>query len=166
MKRWVEIVCFAYGCVGAAITLLWCCSAVIGRNWIPDRANVIVTLFGIHMSVLGVTFWRAPAPAFWRPIIAVSPSSVLRARAGLALLLVVQLIMWGYVLWFAGARQNIFLLVGSLVLFSMAYIAAHWAIRPENLFSKRVLLFAENPLLSPFLYLVSKKYRGSYRLLK
>jgi YD repeat-containing protein len=57
-------------------------------------------------------------------------------------------------------------LEATLFLLSATYVTAHWGVRPENLFSGRFLLLAENPFVSPFLYVFSERYRRSYRSMK
>jgi hypothetical protein len=103
---------------------------------------------GIHLVVVGLTAW--PDGPSWEPVFRPTPARIWGVRLAL-LFLLGQLVLS---VWAAsGGRLSHpvtgFDFIGSLLLLTSVYVAAHWALRPET-FLPKAILFLGNPVVNTF----------------
>src|SRR5581483_9127710 len=145
MKTGIAIFCFAAGCLGSALAVIWYVAVLVTRSSIwpfPSDISEIEALFAIWGLIMLATFYRNPRP-IWMPVLEVTGPRIKAAR----LLLVCTLIncaVWlvaCIALWAVRVRGPLpwtfCLLASGVTLLNAVYVFAHWALRPENLFSER-----------------------------
>jgi hypothetical protein len=152
MKNFVRLYAFWYGCFGALFSLGWYVAAGMGRAAIPSNVWVIEAVFVLHAAAALATFHRAPVLPAWRPVLSVTPSRVRLAKTLLALSIMNFVACLGAFIFavvrgdLALENKTVFLVLTSFLLQNTIYIAVHWALRPENLFSASFLRAISNPL--------------------
>lgn len=149
---------FAYGCMSTLIVaMVHLTGAVLARpEWLVYQFHwkMWFALFVLHSLVLVCTIGPDPTLTIesgWDPVFNPSTKAV---RYGRTVLLVafcnftfwVFRPFWMLPLGPEVAAQEILGTLSSFVLLSAAYIAVHWALRPENVFSSGILSFLESPL--------------------
>lgn len=142
----------AYGCLATVVAFAIHVVATLEAR--PDlllregSAVFWIALFLVHIVVLGLTFARDPAAEAlprWPTVVRPTAASVAAARA------IIGGTTLNFAYWVAAhvARRTGDTLSGiltSVYLLSAVYVACHWALRPENIFSWRILGVLRSPL--------------------
>jgi hypothetical protein len=159
LKKVIPIACFAYGCTGIVLCVIWFFFALNGKAGLP--ANI--WLIGGPFASIGLVLILTQHPSSWRPVLNVTPIRAKFARVAM-LIAFTNTTLW-LVLTFLWRPLNLTIsldvllesFLSSMVLLWMTYITIIWGLRPENVFSVRLRRFAGNP----FLYLISDRYRSN-----
>ena len=154
MKRIIERICLAYACLASLASLLWLADLLIIQSPDLPGATVAMWITGIHCLFLCITFQVIPSvKPYWDPVWAVTKRRLMLARYVIR--------FWSaacigtFAVAFVAAKQHaeqtttlfLALLLASMIAFSSFYMVVHWAFRPENIFSRKFLLFIKNPVL-------------------
>lgn len=149
---------FAYGCFTTAlVSYIYFSFAVLRRPEVPEffvssgSAEMWVYIVGGHVSTFIVTLASSPTrdwDPLWDPVIQPTKRSILVGRT---ILIVAALNFLYWPLHFLLALSGLDPLapwraVAAMLLLSTTYTAVHWALRPENIFSRHALLFLRRPL--------------------
>jgi hypothetical protein len=155
MKIGIAIVCFAAGCLGSALALVWYLAVLATRKSIwpfPSDISEIESLLGIWGVIMFATFYRNARPV-WMPVIEVTSQRIKVARLLLACTLI-NVAFWllacvgFWAVQLRGPLPWIFCLLASgVTVLNSVYVLIHWALRPENLFSERFRRFADDPIV-------------------
>lgn len=123
---------FGYGCLSAvAAPILSSAAPVLIEEW-------LIVILTVHFFVFGVTVHGGS----WKPLVSVSVPIIRSVQAVLVLLTAITV----WITWGPGSVGGAPVAFYSL---SGAYIAAHWALRPEN-FLPPLIRWIANPFLSAF----------------
>jgi len=138
--RIIERVLFAIACLGAALTLLWQILAFADRVFWPHDARVLTICAVVVGCLLTLTFQRHPLGDPWKPVLRVTRASLVAARAVLTMtvILVAGFILFALVsglLAWPSFEFSLFLVITGIPLLGFVYMALHWGLRPNNLFS-------------------------------
>lgn len=150
MRMLKQVYCFyIYGCIGTIISTAQYVAALFDRYWPPMNVWIVEILFIFHGAAYFFTFGDSHSNPKWKPIITINPLRIkiakivlILAAANYALPLVLSLFL-KYPIY---GDKTPFLLLSSFILLNTIYIAIHWALRPENIFSAAFLRFMSNPL--------------------
>jgi hypothetical protein len=127
---------FAYGCLGATLCIGW----LTGWVAVPVSEVTFGRLLTAHALVLGLTLMY-PRLADWQAVLVVNRRRVIFARVALGAALTLIPLAGAGLLDTAShvqaSRQSVVAFAAAL--FTSLYIALHWGLRPENLFSRRIL---------------------------
>ncbi|MBN9659008.1 MAG: hypothetical protein J0H49_12565 [Acidobacteria bacterium] len=152
MKRRIAKFLFVYGCAGSGL----CLGFLVWLGWsqrVPAmHLNWFLGGFAVHACVLCATFQPYARSAYWSPVLRPTARSIRMARRTLflAAALVAVLYLFPVVDRALGGEPTVARLVSllaGLFLLSSVYVAVHWGLRPENLFSPIALRYLSNPLL-------------------
>jgi hypothetical protein len=152
MKNTMRLFSFAYGCLGTIGFLICYIFALLGRATMPDDIWLAEVVFALHGIVAIATFQRMPVRPAWPPLLRLTDSRIRLTRILIGVSILNFLLCLG-ALVFAAVNANapleakaVPLVLTSFLLQNTIYIAAHWAFRPENLFSGGFLRSISNPL--------------------
>ena len=155
MRRAIERLGFFGGTTLAAVDAVWALSLLA---FDPPSA-VGGTAFLVMVLAHGFLVWRTfqPFGGPWRAVVRPTSTRIAAARLLLALGAVFVL---GSVCALVANHASHFELLVQLVLASVAfllatYVAVHWALRPERVFSVNVVR-----MVSPWSLLRSRRWRG------
>jgi len=148
MKKLIQLYCFWYGCVGTLGAFAWYIAAIMAPVTIPDNVWIVEAVFGLHGLAAIATFHRGTK---WQPVLNVTPQRIRLAKILLGLSILNFLLCVGVALYASKGDSALNekgpgLMLTSLVMLQTIYIAVHWAVRPENLFSPTFLRIIGNPL--------------------
>lgn len=151
MKRWIAQFLFIYGCVGSGLCLLFLLYLALGQAAPAMHLEWFLGGFGVHGIVLCATFQRYPGLTFWRPVLEPTARNVARARGALLLTAALVALLGlapAVVRLRAGVPTEAMAIsfIAAFFLLSSVYIAVHWGLRPENMFSRTALRYLLNPL--------------------
>lgn len=151
MRRLIQLYSFWYGVIGSVLAFAWFALSLAGQPVLPKSWWTMEAIAILHGAAACFTFQPYVRPP-WKPLISPSPVRVRVAKVlfGLGTL---NFLAWFLTLIIAGETGHrtfqervVPLILTSLVLQNTIYIAVHWAIRPENLFSRGFIEGVSNPL--------------------
>ena len=161
------MVCFSGGCLASALATLWYVAVLAEREplWpFPSEIAQIEALFAVWGLIMFATFYRRPRP-IWVPLFGVDDARVKRARVLLACS-AANCAAWlaaNVGLWIARMRGPLpwtfCLLASAAAILNGVYVAIHWAVRPEKLFSDRVRRLADDPTVFLIIGPLIKRWR-------
>jgi hypothetical protein len=146
MRNFIEKLCFFYGCLASAGSLVWYLATWAGYEGLPQSVLIVETVAIIYGIVMVITFSKSWA---WEAVLQVTRRRIAIGKILLIVALLNFLFCTGLIVWENRAVSSRTLSMGlsSFALLNTVYIAIHWALRPENLFPGRFLLFISNPLV-------------------
>jgi hypothetical protein len=149
MKKLIQLYAFWYGCLGALLVSIWQASVMLGHVALPQNWIWVEFAFLLHACAAMATFQRGAA---WNPLLSITPKRIVAARTLLVLVTLNFLLCFCWFLLgvYRGLQdvsgQAVALVLTSFLLQNTTYIAAHWAFRPENLFSPAFIRGISDPL--------------------
>jgi hypothetical protein len=159
LKKLIPLACFAYGCTGIVLCLIWFFFALNGNADLPTNFSLVVWPFATVALVLTLT----QHPYSWLAVLNVTPMKAKFARVAMliaftnATLWLLLVFLWRPLHLAISLDVLLESLLSSMVLLWMTYITIIWGFRSENVFSVRLRRFAGNPIL----YLLSDRYRSN-----
>ncbi len=160
MKRVIARSCATYGWVATVFSTLWFSMSVTTTASVLSRSNWVLAVWALHGLVLCLTFQQFVGRVFWQPLTTVTTRKLWVARmmlAGAAVLVGVT-VSCGLVTRFSICGPESVL--ASFTLLSSIYIGWHWELRPENLFTRRLIRLISDPLGSAVTQVGRKKEFG------
>lgn len=152
MKNLIRFYAFCYGCLGTLLAFAWYIAAILGYARIPTNVWIVEAVFALHALAALATFQRTSMRPAWQPVLGVTPDRVRLARtlfnlSILNFLLCIGVCVYAVISGNAALRdKGVALILTSFLMLNTIYIAIHWALRPENLFSAYFLRVIANPL--------------------
>jgi len=157
MSRVIPLCVVGYGLFGSAVLLGYLVALAFGAGELPTNVTGLWTLFVLHGTAALLTFQRPTGSTVWRPLITPTPRRRALGRGAL-LASCVLLICSAGVVGLAGMKgessssdRPVMILVISVLLVQTVYFVVHWTLRPDNVFSQRVLKVASNPIGAAFI---------------
>ena len=151
MNRVISIYAFVCGCAGSVLALVWQCLAVFGHPLLPRSIWTVEAIFVFHALAMLATFRRNVREIPRSPLFVVTRRRVKIARL-LLCLVAINFALCVIVCFVSHSSGNatlnawaVPLVLTSFMLLNTVYIALHWAFRPANIFSKKIVRIASNP---------------------
>jgi hypothetical protein len=160
IRKLIRLYGFWYGCIGSLGFLVWYVSAVVGHFVFPNNWWIVEGVFLLHGCAAVFTF-QPQVRQVWRPVLSVTTRRVRLAKAVLTLSTLNFVLCFGRLMIAAlrgntlVADQTIPLVLTSFLLQNTTYIAIHWGVCPENIFSSGFIKTVSNPF--GFLWAANKK---------
>jgi hypothetical protein len=148
MRNFIAKFCFYYGCLASVGALVWYLAILAGSEGLPQSVLLVETVAVIYIIVMIITFSKSQRSA-WEPVVQVTRRRIIIGKVLLLIASLNFLFCTALIVWENRAVSSSALSMGiaSFALLNAVYLAIHWALRPENLFPGRFLLFISNPLV-------------------
>ncbi len=171
MKRMFQLYAVSFGCVGTIAAFVWHIAAILGYSVLPSNLKVMLAIL-IPLSIAYlITLHRTPGYIAWAPLIVITAKRIRIARLVLASA-AINFIAYVSILLIASHQKDMGLaarvipmILTSMIMLGTIYVAIHWIVRPENIFSCNILRIISDPLYHLLLWRIigDKKHRKNQK---